>query len=141
MGEVKQNIKQLLLRLGLAFFTFFLARLLFLVLNKTYFPNIDLKVFFFGLRFDWVAISYLFLPFIFIHILPVSNYEAMWRKKTLRLLFHAGNMLGLFLNFVDVIYYNFVFKRSTYDLFESMGDDAGRLLPTFLKDFWYMIFI
>jgi phosphoglycerol transferase MdoB-like AlkP superfamily enzyme len=141
MSGVKHNIKQLLLRLGLAFLTFFIARLLFLVLNKTYFPDINLNVFFYGMRFDWVAISYLFLPFIILHILPVSNYEAVWRKKSLRLLFHTGNFIGLFLNFIDVIYYNFVFKRSTYDLFESMGDDAGRLLPIFIKDFWYMIII
>ena len=141
MGEVKHNIKQLLLRLGLAFLTFFIARLLFLVLNKSYFQDFDFTVFFYGLRFDWVAISYLFLPFIFIHILPVANDKAVWRKKTLRLLFHAGNLIGLFLNLVDTIYYNFVFKRSTFDLFESMGDDAARLLPAFVKDFWYMIFI
>lgn len=139
MDAVRKNINQLVLRLGLAFLTFSIARLLFYLFNYSDFPDIDLSVFFYGLRFDWVAISYLFLPFIFLHIVPVPNITVSWRKKILRVLFHIGNSVGLFLNFVDVIYYNFIFKRSTFDLFNSIGSDGGRLLPTFIRDFWYMI--
>lgn len=139
MREVKNNVQQLMMRLGLAFLTFSIARLLFLVLNKSYFPDIDFSVFFYGLRFDLVAICYFFSPFVLLHIIPVIKYEVVWRRKTLRWLFHIGNSVGLFLNFVDVIYYNFIFKRSTFDLFDAIGKDGGRLLPAFIKDFWYMI--
>jgi phosphoglycerol transferase MdoB-like AlkP superfamily enzyme len=139
MKEIKKNIQQLLLRLGLAFLIFSAARLLFLVLNASYFPDINFSVFFYGLRFDLVAICYLFAPFILLHAIPLIKYESGWREKALRLLFHVGSSVGLFLNFVDVIYYNFVFKRSTFDLFDAIGNDGGRLLPTFIKDFWYMI--
>jgi|TARA_B110000261_G_scaffold154126_1_gene185405 phosphoglycerol transferase MdoB-like AlkP superfamily enzyme len=139
MKVVKKNIRQLLLRLGIAFLMFSASRLLFLVFNKSYFPDINIKVFFYGLRFDLVAICYLFAPFILLHVIPLIKYEYAWREKALRVLFHIGSLIGLFLNFIDVIYYNFIFKRSTFDIFDAIGEDGGRLLPTFIKDFWYMI--
>ena len=139
MKEEKKNIQQLLLRLGIAFLMFSASRLLFLIFNKSYFPNININVFFYGLRFDLVAVCYLFAPFILLHVIPFTKYEYAWREKALRVLFHIGSLTGLFLNFIDVIYYNFIFKRSTFDLFDTIGKDGGRLLPTFIKDFWYMI--
>ena len=139
MKEVKKNIQQLLLRLGIAFLMFSASRLMFIVFNKSYFPDININVFFYGLRFDLVAICYLFAPFILLHVIPLIKYEYTWREKALRALFTIGISIGLFLNFIDVIYYSFIFKRSTFDLFDAIGNDGVRLIPTFIKDFWYMI--
>ena len=104
MEEIKKNIKQLFLRLGLAFLIFSIARLLFLLFNKSYFPDINYNVLFYGLRFDLVSICYLYSPFILLHVIPLLKYEVVWREKALRLLFHLGSSIGLFLNLVDVIY-------------------------------------
>ncbi|HEY6163170.1 MAG TPA: LTA synthase family protein [Bacteroidia bacterium] len=42
-----------------------------------------------------------------------------------------------------MIYYRFTLKRSTFDLFSFIGagNDTRRLLPTFIKEYWYMFFV
>lgn len=122
---------------------FSIARVIFWILNRDHFPDLELSVFFYGVRFDWVALSYLLIPFTFVSLLPVKNTTAKWRKKTLSFLFYSGLISGLLFNFIDVIYFNFIFKRSTSDFFQMVGtgNDVQRLLPTFIKDFWYMFFV
>ena len=46
-------------------------------------------------------------------------------------------------NFIDIIYYRFTFKRTTGDIFSylGVGGDFNKLLPQFLKDFWYILII
>ncbi len=46
-------------------------------------------------------------------------------------------------NCVDVGYFRFTKKRSTSDLFEQIGGqtDIGKLLPQYVKDFWWVLLI
>lgn len=143
MIGITQNIIQIGKRLGLAMLMFTAARLIFFVVHQANFPDFNYAVFFYGLRFDLVAISYLFLPFILLHALPLKTYSGKWRKKALLILFHIGNSLGLVFNFIDVIYYDFTFKRTTADIFALVGkgNDVARLIPTFVKDYWYMFIL
>lgn len=134
---------QLFKRLSLAMLVFSITRLIFFVAHQVHFPNLEYSIFWYGLRFDIVAVSYLFLPFILLHVFPLPSYGFQWRKKALLILFHIGNTVGLVFNFIDVIYYNFTFKRSTADLFALVGtgNDVSRLIPTFVKDYWYMFLV
>ncbi len=132
----------LIKRLSLAFLIFTLCRILFYVFNTAHFSPISFSLFFYGLRFDAVAISYLFLPFIILSIIPFSFRNFDKYQKVLIVFFHIGNTLGIFLNLIDVVYFNFTLKRSTTDLFSMLsasgGSDFFKLFYVYLIDFWYV---
>ena len=58
-------------------------------------------------------------------------------------LFILVNSLLLLANFIDIEYFKFTNKRTTFDVFSLIftGDDIGVLIPQFLKDFWFIIFL
>jgi phosphoglycerol transferase MdoB-like AlkP superfamily enzyme len=51
--------------------------------------------------------------------------------------------LILFLNLIDVEYFQFTSKRSTFDVFSIVGgeSDMGTLILSFIKDFWILIIL
>ena len=138
-----QNTIPFYKRLALIFCMFTVTRLVFLLINLSHFPDFELAVLFQGLRFDLVAIVYLFMPFLLLHLIPVKNNAAPWRTLLLSVFFQIGLHLSLLANYIDTIYFNFTFKRSTADVFllAGTGNDVLRLIPQFLKDFWYMIIV
>ena len=143
MKMLFQNTIPFYKRLALIFCIFTVTRLVFLLINLSYFPDFELAVLFQGLRFDLVAIVYLFMPFLLLHLIPVKNNAAPWRTLLLSVFFQIGLHLSLLANYIDTIYFNFTFKRSTADVFllAGTGNDVLRLIPQFLKDFWYMIIV
>ena len=132
-------LKNTLLFLSLTTF----CRLVFFVSNFGHFTDFDSRVFFYGLRFDLVSISYFFSGFYVLLILPFINVNSVGLKKVKYVFFQIGMNLMLFANFFDTVYFNFTFKRSTWDIFNLIGtgNDAVRLIPQFLKDFWYMFIL
>lgn len=131
-------------KIVLAFLVFSCCRLLFFLFNYSSFSSsISFDVFIYGLRFDYVAVSYLFSPFILLSILPLGlNQHAIYRLIT-KIFFHVGNTLGIILNLIDVGYYPFSLKRSTADLFQFLGtgNDLGNMLPTYIKDYWHLFLL
>ncbi|MDC3253231.1 LTA synthase family protein [Crocinitomicaceae bacterium] len=77
-------------------------------------------------------------------MLPIPLRHTRGYKLFFRLLFHIINALMLGLNLMDVEYFRFTSKRSTFDIlymFGGGGNDLGQLWGTFLKDFWFVILI
>ena len=131
-------------KITLAFVIFSCCRLIFYLFNFSSFSGtLPYEVFFYGLRFDAVAIVYLFSPFIVVSMLPFGAKQNSTFKWITKLLFHLGNSLGIIFNLIDVGYFKYSNKRSTADLFEflSTGDDFSNMLPTYIKDFWYLFVI
>lgn len=60
-------------------------------------------------------------------------------------MFYIVNSIALLSNCTDFVYFQFTTKRTTADVFNffggSIGNDLGRLLPLFLKDYWYVFII
>ncbi len=80
------------------------------------------------------------LPFIVLSLFPGHWREQKAAKSILRWLFYIPNAVGLLANCIDLVYFRFVLKRTTADIFSfiSTGDDFTRLLPLFIKDYWYL---
>lgn len=123
-----------------AFTTVF--RLIFLAFNAQYFNEVDLSLFFNGLRFDAISIAFGFSPVYLVLLFPfksISNNLIKFIRA------YSSIVLSVFaaVNFIDVIYYRFTLKRTTWDIFTyiNAGDDFAILLPQFIKDFWYMILL
>jgi phosphoglycerol transferase MdoB-like AlkP superfamily enzyme len=55
------------------------------------------------------------------------------------------NSIAILANCVDLIYFQFTLKRTTADVFNffggGIGNDLGRLLPLFLKEYWFIFVI
>jgi hypothetical protein len=134
----------LFLRLLTATVFLFLSRAVFYVLNIGYFSGVpsaeEVRIFFYGARFDVSAILMLNLPFIIMYILPFKFRERKWYLVTADIYFYFANILGLLMNFVDTVYFRFTLKRLTADIFSylKVGGDFEKLVPQFLRDFWYL---
>ncbi len=99
------------------------------------------KIFFVGIRFDVSVLCYFNLLFILVHIIPIGRFIALRPIQLfLKIYFIVINSILLFSNLSDSIYFHFVQKRSTSDIFKFifLSDDVPTLLPGFIKDYWFV---
>jgi phosphoglycerol transferase MdoB-like AlkP superfamily enzyme len=135
----------LLLRLATVTAFLFLSRAVFLLFNLSYFTSVPpselLMIFLHGLRFDISAVCLVNLPFIAMYLLPFRFRENRWYLIAADIVFYVSNILAMLVNFVDMIYFRFTLKRLTADIFMylGVGGDFDKLIPQFLKDFWYIL--
>ncbi|MEI6822502.1 MAG: sulfatase-like hydrolase/transferase [Bacteroidota bacterium] len=137
----------LFLRITFLIVLFTFSRFLFYLFNLTYFSGISVsdfvKIVLSGFRFDISAILILNSAYIVLWTIPLKmKYNRIYIKVT-DYLFYIINSIALMANFIDIIYYRFTFKRTTGDIFSylGVGGDFNKLLPQFLKDFWYILII
>lgn len=131
-------------RLLVVLLFFFLSRVCFYLFNLHYFstPGFSevLRLFFIGFRFDISAILIINLPVIILFCIPFKfRYNKVY-KGFVNFYFYLVNIIGLMVNFVDLIYFRFTLKRMTAEIFSylSVGGDFSKLVPQFLHDFWYV---
>lgn len=139
-----QQLFVLLKRLALSYLLYFLCRLLFFYANTIYFPGVGfgglMMDCFYGLRFDTFSVVVSNSLFILLSILPLSLFNKRFFQALLRWIFYVSNAVFIAFNCVDAGYFQFIRKRSSYDLFKQMGGqtDVIKLLPQYLKDFWWV---
>jgi arylsulfatase A-like enzyme len=137
----------LLKRLLICYLLYFICRALFYIGNAGLFPSVNFIAFLqdsiYGLRFDTFSIFVGNSLFIFLSIIPSNLYHKKAYRSVLKWLFVISNSIFIMANCVDIAYYRFTKKRSSSDLFEQIGGqtDMGRLLPQFIKDFWWVLVI
>jgi len=139
MNSYFHNTLLLLKKLGIAFLIFSLCRIIFLLFNTSHFSEVSISLFFYGLRFDLIAIAYLFSPLIFLQLIPFPFRLYNWYNTLLSIAFYLGITISISLNLIDVAYFDFTLKRTTTDFFRMIGtgDDFFKLLPHYIIDFWY----
>lgn len=146
-GLTGNNLSAMLLKLAVVLGLFFLSRVAFYLLNLHYFAQIGfgelMKILFFGLRFDLSAILILNTPFILLNLLPFRfKLNKGWQTGA-NIYYYVVNTIGLMSNLIDLIYFRFTLKRTTADIFKylGVGGDFDKLVPQFLKDFWYVLLL
>lgn len=143
------NLISLSKKIGLLIGLYMLCRLLFYWFNYSYFSDLGLgqlfKIMISGLRFDLSVIILSNSIFLLLYILPIPIREARFYRILLLWLFILVNSIAILANCVDLIYFQFTLKRTTADVFNffggGIGNDLGRLLPLFLKEYWYIFLI
>jgi len=129
-------------RLLIAFGLLWLSRWLFYFSNLPYFSHLSLaellKIVFAGVRFDLSSVIVLNSVFIFLMIFPSPFRNDRVYRITSDFFFYLGNIAGLMVNIIDMVYYRFTQKRMTGEIFEYVSNDIslGDLLPQFFADFW-----
>ena len=147
MKNYLYHIKFFTYRFLLLILGFTISRLLFYLFNISYFDTIRtgelIKIMFFGIRFDISALYYFNILFILLSLIPGNFKNNKHYQNILFVLFLTVNSLLLITNIVDIKFFDFEHKRLTSDIFSSvwLGEDFRTLLPTFIKDYWYLIII
>jgi phosphoglycerol transferase MdoB-like AlkP superfamily enzyme len=118
-------------------------RIVFYIPNIGNFTNSNLSVFFHGVRFDLSAIFYTNAPSVVAALLPFAFCYKKIYRKTVDIYFILINSFAALVSYIDVAYYPYVLKRMTADILSYMqiGFDFQTLLPSFMKQFWYLVLI
>ena len=132
----------LIFRIILVMFLFSLCRIGFYVFNHQMFPGITFNQFILilggGIVFDISAAVYINILIILMHIIPFDfRYNDVY-QKVISYIFFITNGLAVAMNGMDYVYYRFVYKRATADVFETFSNESnmGKLFFRFLFDYW-----
>jgi len=135
----------LIYRIAVVMLILSISRIGFYVFNNRMFPDIDLIQFLNilrgGLLFDISATVYVNIVFIFFNIIPFDFRYNLIYQKALAYLFFITNGLALAMNSADYLYYRFVLKRATADVFQTFGneDNLIKLFFKFQIDYWPVV--
>ena len=123
-------------------FLFSMCRIGFFLFNFKMFPGVTFAQFITlmkgGLTFDISAVVYINILFIFLHILPFEiRYNDVY-QSVLKYIFFITNGIAIAMNGMDFVYYRFVEKRATADVFQTFEHETNlvKLFFRFLYDYW-----
>ncbi len=132
----------LLYRIFLILFLFSLCRAGFYIFNYKMFPGISpvqfLSILKGGLLFDISATVYINMLFILLEIIPLDIRYNDKYEKAVKYLFFFTNGVAFAANTADFVYYRFVFKRATADVFRTFKNEEHlpKMFFRFLLDYW-----
>jgi phosphoglycerol transferase MdoB-like AlkP superfamily enzyme len=144
MGQYLNHLIVLFKRLILLLLVFSILRLIFFLFNlNAFIPGSFysiFKTFIFGIRFDFIVLFYLNLPFILLHFIPGNFKNSNTYQRILRYLFVIVNAVLLIANFIDVEYFKYTDRRSGTELIKLLikSSDTISLLPHYFSRYWYI---
>jgi len=139
--------KTLAFRILLAYFFYSIARLLFFVYNSSLINvngTIDfIKLCYHGLVFDTTTILYVNSLFIIFSIFPAVVNRKKGYQKILFYIYFATNLLAYSANFIDFIYYQYTFSRSTRASLDTLENESNKFLlfSRFLVNYWHVFLL
>lgn len=123
----------------------FIARLIYLFANWSYFTPIDISdwwnMFRGGLLFDSASMMYTMLPFVLLSFLgafvPYKIDDNKFYKGLTKFFYLIPSILNISLNIGDAGYYPYILKRMTRDVFvEFSGDNLWDIVGHLALTFW-----
>jgi phosphoglycerol transferase MdoB-like AlkP superfamily enzyme len=96
-----------------------------------------------GTFFDAMTVCIAFLPFSIVYLLPLPIHTNKIFRIFCRIYFMLTQAILLLFNLIDLEYFKFTGKRSTFDLITlaQQGDDFNQLIGLFLLEFWWIVLI
>lgn len=129
-------------RILLIMLLFSFCRIGFFLFNFKMFPDVTgsqfIRILIGGLNFDISAIVYINLLIIVLHIIPFDiRYNEIY-QKIVKYIYFISNGFAIALNGMDFVYYRFVNKRATADVFGTFEHESNlpKLFFRFLIDYW-----
>lgn len=88
--------------------------------------------------FDISAVVYINMLFILLHIVPFEFRYSNILQTVMKSLFFITNGIAIAMNGMDFVYYRFVGKRATADVFQTFENENNKvkLFFRFLVDYW-----
>lgn len=132
----------LVYRILLVLLLFSLCRVGFYIFNYKMFPGITsvqfINILRGGLLFDISAAVYINMLLILLHIIPLEfRYNNIY-QQVIKYIFFITNGIAIAANCADFVYYKFVFKRATSDVFATFKNESNlaKITFRFLIDYW-----
>jgi hypothetical protein len=91
-----------------------------------------------GMVFDISAAVYINSLFILLQIIPLDfRYNDVY-QSVLKYVYFLTNGIAIAMNGMDFVYYRFVYKRATADVFATFSNESNldKLFFRFLIDYW-----
>jgi phosphoglycerol transferase MdoB-like AlkP superfamily enzyme len=129
-------------RILLVMVLFSFCRIGFYLFNHSMFPGISfnqfLRIMKGGILFDLSGVLYINLLIIVLHIIPFDIRYNKHYQALVKYLFFILNGLGLIINCTDFIYYRFIEKRATAEVFATFSNEQNTkfLAFRFMWDYW-----
>ncbi|KGO90840.1 LTA synthase family protein [Flavobacterium suncheonense] len=139
-----EEYKALLYRLFLVYFFYFLARLLFFAYNYKLLKVDSVTDFlwlqYHGMAFDTTAILYANGLFILLSILPFWHNSKRGYQRFLFYVYFICNLLAYATNFIDFIYYKYIYSRTTIAVFDVLEHETnkGNMFFRFMISYWHV---
>ena len=116
-------------------------RMGFVIYNWDSWANTPIKqilmTFIYGVRFDLSGLLMVNAAIFGIYNLPGHPTRSRTFARILFTLFCIINLIGLFLTFVDYVYYHFTFRRATYEPF-VLPLESLMLIPGMIYEYWHL---
>ena len=132
----------------LAYAVYFLARIIYLTINYSYFYQDLTLVHLFellgaGLVFDTSAILVTNIPYIVLMLLPWHGKERPAYQQFCRWVFVIVNSLALAINLIDACYFRFTMRRTTTTVFSEFANEQnlGSIFFTEALNHLYLVFL
>ncbi len=135
----------LVYRILILMILFSLCRIGFFLFNYKMFPGVTftqlLNILRGGLLFDISAVVYINMIFILLHIIPLEIRYNNAYQTILKYIFFITNGIAFAINGADFVYYRFVFKRATAEVFKTFEHESYmvKLFFKFLIDYWPVV--
>ncbi|MDP4797497.1 MAG: LTA synthase family protein [Crocinitomicaceae bacterium] len=143
LKNIPLHCKVLIYRLGLVLLLLSIIRILFYYFNSGSFTQASIGDFFIGSWFDLITVSLFFFPFIVFSLVPFYGKSLVMKDRIMNLYFHIASILIYAVNLMDIEYFKYTTKRSTFDLFTILGagSDFKQLVMSFITDFWVLLML
>ena len=136
----------MLCNLGIAYILYFLARIIYLLVNYSYFGQ-DLSFSHLmemlggGLVFDTSAILVTNIPYIVLMLLPWHRKENDTYQQICKWVFIVINGLALTINLCDSVYFRYTMRRTTTTVFSEFSNEGnlGSIFLTETLHHWYLV--
>ncbi len=137
----KNIILNLLAKLGIVLFFLEFYRILLLLTNSSSFPNFGFYDHLIGIWFDIITVALYFLPVVVFSLLPLPKSLEKSRTIFLLILFSLTSFVVYIFNAIDVAYFAYVNKRSSYNYLIHIltNEDTNALAGNFLFEFWWLV--
>ena len=139
--------KVMILRLLLAYFFYFIARLLFVLYNFSVLDISSISEFFslcyHGLIFDTAAIFYLNSLFVLLSMFPLGINAKQYYQKLLFYIYFFFNLIGYATNFIDFGYYKFIYNRTTISEWAVVKNEHNivQMFLRFAYSYWHIFLL
>lgn len=139
--------KMILNRLCIMLLLLSFSRWLLYFFNISHFENLTSKelvcLYFIGFRFDIYTLILFNIPFLLAYGIPSKIKYTKTYNQIIDILFIITNSIAIALNLIDLIYYRYLDRRMSSELFAffNSNDEKGSLLISFICDFWFILLI
>ena len=149
MGSFFGPYIALLLNLLIALGTYFVARVVYLLENYSYFSghlsaSYLWQIFAGGWMFDRSAIVYSNIPYIVMMLFPLWLKENNIYNKVCKWVFMVANSLCFIINVADSVYFPYILRRTTTSVFQEFANEQGVVGKTILWEtgkHWYLVLV